>query len=66
MAQAIASKAGVTDVREVRFGEGKTALIAQVKKNPPRGVVIATAAGLSGDVVEALLPVASVVVRPTR
>lgn len=62
----IADKAGVTDVREIRYGEGTTQLVASFKRNPPRGVVLATSTGLSGTVLDALLPLASLVVRGLR
>jgi hypothetical protein len=53
----------VVDLREVKFGTGTTALIANFKRNPPTGVVIASSSGMSGTVVDALLPLAALVVR---
>lgn len=54
------------DVREVKFGAGTAALVAGFKRNPPRGVVVASSQGLSGLVVEALAPMASLVVKAVR
>lgn len=62
----IEKKHNVTDVREVGYGEGTAELMAAFKKDPPRGVVVATTSGLCGYVVEVLLPMASVVVRGVR
>lgn len=55
--------AHLSDVREAPFGTGTAALVASFKKDPPTGVVLATSAGLSGLVVDALLPHADLVVR---
>lgn len=58
--------ATLPDVREVPYGMGTTALVSSFRRNPPAGLVVATSAGLSGTVVEALLAGAAFVVRPTR
>ena len=55
-----------TDVREVKFGAGTAALISHFKRNPPAGVVVASSQGLSALVVEALAPMASLVVKAVR
>lgn len=51
------------DVRQVAFGRGKTELVASFKTHPPKGIVMATNAGLSAEVLEVLIPQAQVVVR---
>ena len=58
--------AQIVDLREVKYGTGTTALLANFKRRPPTGVLLATSAGLSGTVVDALLPSAAVVVRGLR
>lgn len=66
LAANIAAGLKVTDVREAKFGEGTAALAAAVRKAPPTGVVSASTSGLSGLVVDVLIPFASVVVRGIR
>ncbi len=60
---AIAAKHKVSDVRLVPYGVGTAELVAAIVKNPPTGIVIATTNGLSGPVVDALIPLAATVVR---
>lgn len=57
---------GAVDVREVKFGAGVATLCSTFKRDPPRGVVVASSQGLSGLVVETLLPMASLVVKAVR
>lgn len=53
------------DLREVAFGNGTTALVANFKRDPPKGVVVASLHDrLSGEVVGVLTPLADVVIRP--
>lgn len=56
----------VLDLRLLPYGEGKGLLAAGLRANPPSGVVVATSGELSDVAIEALLPLASVVVRGTR
>lgn len=53
----------VKDVREVKYGEGKVALLRSFREYPPTGNIIARTGGLSTDVLEVLLPMADLVVR---
>lgn len=56
----------VKDVREIKYGEGKVALLRAFRDKPPTGMVVAHAAGLSLEVLEVLIPLASVIVRGVR
>lgn len=56
----------VLDLRMIAYGEGKALLAAGLRKNPPTGVVVATTGELSDVAIEALLPLADVVIRGTR
>lgn len=62
-ARPIADKAGVMDVREIKFGEGKVALLKTFHQQPLTGVVVARTGGLSSDVLEVLTNQASIVIR---
>lgn len=62
----IAAKHKVSDVRMVKYAEGTSALVGHFRKNPPTGPVLASSAGLSGLVVEALEGQATLVVRGVR
>lgn len=62
----IAAKHGVTDIREVKYSEGTTALLADFRRNPPTGAWIAHEGGLQTAVLEVLQPLASVIIRPDR
>ncbi len=54
------------DVREIKFGAGTTAMVSDFKRNPPSGSVFASAVGLSAQVVEVLIPLATQVIRTVR
>lgn len=56
----------VLDLRMIAYGEGKALLAAGLRQNPPSGVVVATTGELSDVAIEALLPLANVVIRGTR
>lgn len=56
----------VLDLRLLAYGEGKALLAAGLRKNPPTGTVVATTGELSDVAIEALLPLADVVIRGTR
>lgn len=56
----------VLDLRLIPYGEGKALLAAGLRKNPPSGVIVATTGELSDVAIEALLPLATVVIRGTR
>ena len=56
----------VTDVREVKFAEGTSALIALMKKETLMGPYTVSSTGLGGLVSEALVPMAKVVIRGVR
>lgn len=60
----IAAKAGVVDVREIKYAEGTSMLLASFKRNPPTGIVLAQAGGLSSMVLEVLIPMATQVTKP--
>jgi hypothetical protein len=57
------ASADTTDVREIPYGEGKTALVASFRTRPLTGTVMASSAGLSSDVIEILKHQATVVLR---
>ena len=59
----ICKEAKVADLRLVEFGKGKGYLAQALRENPPTGIVIAQSGELSDVAIEALLPLASVVVR---
>jgi hypothetical protein len=59
-------KPAPVDLRMIQYGEGKGRLAAGLRQNPPRGTVVATSGELSDVAIEALLPLARVVVRGTR
>jgi RecB family exonuclease len=61
-----AAATSVVDLREVKYGCGTTALVADFKRNPPTGLVVARNTGLAALVLEVLLPVATKVVEPLR
>lgn len=65
-ADPIAKGHKVSDVREVKFGEGTSALIAAFRREPMTGVVVATDRGLSSAVLEVLSAQAQRVVRALR
>jgi hypothetical protein len=65
-AKPICEEFKVTDVREVDFGKGTRALIAAFKKDPPVGSYSVSMSGLGALVVDALTPVAKIVVRGMR
>lgn len=54
------------DVREIPYGAGTAALLADFKRLPPTGMVLASSVGLSAQVVEVLAPLATRVIRATR
>jgi hypothetical protein len=56
----------VTDVREIPYGAGTAGLLADFKRNPPYGHVVASSVGLSAQVIEVLSPLAARVIRSTR
>lgn len=53
----------VTDVRQIRFGEGKNMLFASFRENPPTGNVVVSPVGLSAEVLEVLITKATRVTR---
>lgn len=57
----IAAQYKVTDVREVKYAEGVAKLVAEFRRNPPTGHVVAEAVGLQALVLEVLLPLASAI-----
>ncbi len=66
VAKAIADKAKVEDVRLVPYGQGVAALCAFFRANAPKGFVLASSTGLSGLVIEALLPLSAQAWRGVR
>lgn len=56
----------VLDLRLLAYAEGKGLLAAGLRHNPPSGTVVATSGELSDVAIEALIPLASVVIRGTR
>ena len=62
-ADMIAKERGVTDVRQIKFGEGTTALCATFTSLPPKGVIIANTGGLQTAVIDVLAPMAKLVLR---
>ncbi len=62
----ICEKHRVKDVREIPYGAGTVALVASFKTDPPQGVMIASSGGLSNQIIEALIPLSSLVVRGLR
>lgn len=56
----------VLDVREIPYGAGTAALLADFKRSPPTGKVVASSVGLSAQVIEVLSPLATRVIRATR
>lgn len=61
----ICAASKVSDVRQIPYGAGKTALVDAFRKNPPKGVVVATAGGLASEVIEVLSPMAALVIKGT-
>ncbi len=59
----LAKHPGLVDVRQIKYAEGKNALVAEFLKDPPSGYVFASSAGLSGEVLDVLIPLADEVVR---
>lgn len=62
----VCEKKGVKDVREIKFGEGTSALIALMKSENYVGAYTVSSTGLGGLVSEALIPMAKVVIRGVR
>lgn len=54
------------DVREIPYGAGTSTLLADFKRNPPTGHVVASMVGLSAQIVEVLAPLAKRVIRSTK
>ncbi len=53
----------VIDLRQVRYAEGVNELVASILRSPPTGIVYCTTNGLSATVVDALIPLATEVIR---
>lgn len=60
------AKAEHIDAGELGYGKGKIQLAEWFRKNPPKGVVVASSGGLSTLVIEALSPSATLIVRGLR
>lgn len=58
----IADAAKVSDVREIKYSEGVTRLIADFKRNPPRGMLLANNVGIAANVLETLSALPGVIV----
>ena len=65
-AKTVCEQNKVTDVRELKFAVGTTALIALMKKEPLVGTYTVSSTGLGGLVSEALIPQARTVIRGVR
>lgn len=61
--QAICERAGVKYIREIKYGEGVTNLVASFETHPLTGVVLARSEGLAASVLDVLIPRATLVVR---